>query len=337
MGYQSTELFLNKEYMEKFFKEHLKKFFPEASKISSFKIEDHSEFEFKKSLKYELELVLKNNQKTTKVIRGNVPSYKTADEIERANLSLNYLYQQGFDRGTYRVCRPLGFWSDLRLFLYQEYPGTPFWDIITKEESGRVEEYVRGTAGWLAKFHNLGAQIGKIRTLEKEKKEVESFIEDYQNYRPEYYLKEAKQILKTIIEERERNYNPAEYILIHGDVGPKNIIIGEKKEIAFIDFGNSWRFNPFYDVANFLTQLDMLVWRKYNSRQFIDRLKDIFLKEYLKERKIVRPQDYKEVGLFQAWWIMQILAYTINVGTKRMRIVKKSIPRAKKYLKEYQK
>ncbi|HEB01556.1 MAG TPA: hypothetical protein ENI16_00995, partial [Candidatus Portnoybacteria bacterium] len=145
----------------------------------------------------------------------------------------------------------------------------------------------------------------------------------------------AKQILQEILQEKKKIADQSKYILIHGDPGPKNIIVGPEKEIAFIDFGNSWRFDPLSDIGNFLVQIDLIAWRKYASQKYINQLKNIFLKEYFEARGIKRKEALKRIHLYQAWWAMQILAYTVVVGTKRMRIVKKAIPLAKKCLKEY--
>ena len=115
--------------MEEFFKTNLN-LFPQAKELLSLQIFRHDPSMIINPTvviaKYQLRLLLKNGQTTTLILRGS------ADTVGYKRLKsyhiLQALWGSGFGEGINIVPRPLGYFSDLRLLLYENVNGRSLID-----------------------------------------------------------------------------------------------------------------------------------------------------------------------------------------------------------------
>ncbi|PIS42801.1 MAG: hypothetical protein COT24_01575 [Candidatus Kerfeldbacteria bacterium CG08_land_8_20_14_0_20_40_16] len=325
----------SRSIMEDFFKkEVVPKYYPKAELIS-FQLKDQSSYQFKKAVRYTLELLYPNGKKEEKIVRGNVPSRHQTWEITVSDQALNYLYRHGFDQGKYQVTRPLGHYPSRRLQLYEEYPGEILSDRI-KKGKGNLKKDIRLASNWTAEFHNLKAKLGRVKTLKAIREDMGHFIKNYSKHSLKIQA-DGKKILEHFYEAIQKQCNPKKSFLIHGDLNANNIVIN-KNQVGVIDFGNAWRFDPLCEIANYLVQLELITWRGEASSRLVNNLNSLFLKTYLKKTKQNHNQlAQRRIDLWKVWWMMQITAFacSIFVDTKKNRadldktIIKHTIPKSK--------
>jgi len=82
------------------------------------------------------------------------------------------------------------------------------------------------------------------------------------------------------------------YILGHGDIAPQNVIISAGKELKLIDWEDLGLIDPAYEIAII-----------FDSFDFSDRQKELFLEEYSKVKKY--PDLRKRIPLF---WLLQLFS-----------------------------
>ncbi|MFH1367459.1 MAG: aminoglycoside phosphotransferase family protein [Patescibacteria group bacterium] len=304
----------SKKYMLKFFAGIVKEFFPPGTRLKDLKIIDLSRFEFKKSLKYKLILKTPVGKTDIKIIRGNAPSSDTPEEIKIADASQKILYRKGFAFTPFHVPLSLGFYPKINLVLYEDYPGLPFDEYIKKKPKDLLY-LTKQAALWLARFHELKIQKGKVRTAMLAKKEIGFFKDDYKNNYPGIYAL-GSTILENLWPLFEKHVFPHkdEFRLTHGDFNPQNIIVN-KNSIGVIDWGRSCLFDPVSDLGNLIAQMNLIHWRRNFDLPTVTRVKKVFIDTYLEARNLKFKEIKQRFLLHELWWIMQIIAYTVSVYT----------------------
>ncbi len=327
---------LDKEYMKKIFRKELKKFFPEFKQLISLKIKDHSMTDFKKAILYSIEYQDKNKKIIKKSVRGNIPSVKTGYGAIIANQILKSLNKKGFNQDNFQANKPLNYFPKLRMVLYESYPGVPLINLILKK-SPKIDKYIKNSAKWLIKFHNCQLKIGKLRTYQEEDQEAKYWLKKFYEFFPDI-AKDAEIILNKILEIKKTIYpeikNKA--VLLHGDYNPYNIIINAHK-VGAIDFANACRFDPLFDVSNFLIQVEAIFYYGFvKDKSFLDGIKKNFLDQYIKESGGNKKQIIRMIDLYESWWAVQMAFYIMGLSTKKEKI-KNLISLAGKYLEKYEK
>jgi len=328
------ELASNKKYMRKLFNRLVQRFFPQGTKLKSLEIKDTSRLKFKKTYKFILGIKSPDGKKFKKTIRGNIPSEDTGKEIKIADFTQSILYKKGFAFPPYQVPLSFGYFQPLKLVLYEEYPGTTISNLI-KENSPDIKKYVKLSAQWLFEFHKLKIKYGPKRTLKQISDEIGYFKDDFKNYYPGFYNLISMSLEKIYpILQKDYQKNREKYILTHGDFNPNNIIINQDN-VGAIDFGNSNNYDPFFDVANFITQLDFLIWNKIANKRMVNKLQKIFISEYLSLSGLKLRRIKERLVLHQAWWTIQIMSYLISIWPthRARRPVLKGIESLQKLLK----
>lgn len=306
------------------FQANLRKFYPGARRIVRLKIHDASKYSFKKAVRYELTYEAGGGRRFSSVIRANQPSKDTLIESRINHEAQSYLYRHGFDRPPYLVSKSFGYFPAHRISMYEELPGVTLDSLIVRR-SPSAERVTMLAGGWLAAMHQLRGSVGRLRTKAQEKRETRYFLDDYQWYYPSV-LPEAEKAFRWWWKRRDVLLKHMKPALLHGDFNPNNILAQRDPDaVGVIDFGNAWRYDPMYDVSDFLQQLDFLVWQQHAPQAYIDRLKTTFLRKY----RLVRPMsglDRRKLALFQAWWSMQIMAYVVSVRHGPSNTVEGVIP-----------
>jgi aminoglycoside phosphotransferase (APT) family kinase protein len=111
-----------------------------------------------------------------------------------------------------------------------------------------------------------------------------------------------------------------DFVLVHGDYHPKNIIIGQDKMqdistlfISVIDFGNAMLFSPAFDVGYFLEQFQNQL-RSYPRLIKAYRAEE-FTALYMDEAHVPdRDEFLSRVNMFRIRAGLSIGAFLIRVG-----------------------
>lgn len=326
---------LDKKYMETFFNKELGRFFPEFEKLTYLKIKDHSATGFKKAIQYSIAYQDKNKKIIKKSLRGNIPSLRSNHRAIIANQILKNLDKIGFNKDNFQANKPLDYFPKLRMMLYQSYPGIPLINLIIRK-SPNIDKDIKNSAKWLIKFHNCQLKIGKLRTYQQEKQEATLFLKKFYEFFPDL-VGDVKIILNKILKIKESLYPKIknEAVLLHNDYNPHNIIVNGDK-IGAIDFANACRFDPLFDVSNFLIQIEAIFcYGSVKDKSYLDRIRKIFLDQYIKESGGDKKQIIQRVNLYQSWWAIQIAYYLASIAVKKEKIAK-MVTLAKKYLEKYE-
>lgn len=325
----------SEKFMRRFFARIIREFFPSGTRLKKVKIIDLSRQAFKKTLKYRLALLTPSGKTDTRIIRGNVPSRDTHEEIKIAHLSQKILYRRGFAFTPFQVPLSLGYYPPINLVLYEDYPGLPFTQYMEKRPKDLIY-LTKQAALWLARLHELKIKEGKTRTPSLIKNEVGYFKDDYKNNYPGIYAVGATILenLWPLFEKHVFNHRD-QFCLIHGDFNPNNIIIN-KNSIGVIDWGRSCFFDPISDLGNLIAQMNLIHWRRKLNYITATRVKKTFIDTYLEARHLKFKEIKTRFLLHELWWIMQIMAYSVSIltGPKAQVTVLMGLKKAKEICRE---
>lgn len=301
MAKQNIKIVLNEAFMRRILTRNLKTFFPGAKKITFFYskyMRNLSEESF--LVRYEIDLLLKNGQVVTKILRGNRVKPDTYPIMQ-------YFYNM-FGGQHAVLARPLAYFNDLNFILYEEYRG---W--ILREFDHQLDilfKTIPIIARQLAAIHNANPALGQTRTLDDEKKYFALL-----NKKVCRYLPSAKKIFASYshayLAKLEKTDMQKNHVLNHGDFQASNIIYDLRTErIGFIDFASAVRISPANDVATFLTHTRAMLCFLF-PRKKIDQLEKLFLTSYFgkinkKLSKIVKS----DLPTFQARIALDIITTT---------------------------
>jgi len=317
---------LNDKYIKGFFEKNLNKFFPKAKEITSFKSESLRYFS-KESLamKYEIGLLMKDGKKIKRVIRGK--------QIKPGVFSaMNFFSQKFSSRKEYIVPKPLYYFNDLKLVLYEEYEGSTLREFDHKINV--LEHIIPKVAENLTKIHNLSPQLGKIRTINKEERYFDLLSKKVFKYYPQI-SKEFTEHKNLYIKLLKASYKKKNLIFTHGDFQASNIIYDLKtKNIGIIDFSSSSIFSSCNDVATFLTHLRAMLCFIYPAKR-IEELEKKFLKNYFKKiNKKIKKIAENDLPLYQARISLDIIATTAVIYNNKSPHLKKIINEMFKRVKD---
>lgn len=318
MPRKTSYLTADQKTMEDFFKKNLSKFFPEARKFKKLEMDRHRTIAREDFImQYKLFFVDKNNRIKLKSLRGAARDNNSKYYNQKI---ITLLWNNNFKKGNYGVPRPLGYNSYLNQSLYEECPGETLYQCIEKNENLKIN--FKKSACWLAKLHQLKIKRGvRTNSLKKEKIQVEkmdkTFSEIVLRYPP--FKINFTEILQKFWEIEKTCLKSKDFILIHNDFNPGNIIIGKKKTCC-IDFVDSCRFHPLADVGTLLayinSPLSPLAYKYKFSSKAIGLFEEIFVREYCRNLKLDSENIKKQLALFKvrALLIMAMHLTKLSLG-----------------------
>ncbi|MBZ0155521.1 MAG: phosphotransferase [Alphaproteobacteria bacterium] len=229
--------------------------------------------------------------------------------------------RRGFEKGAFRIPKPLGFDQKSLTVIEQDIQGETLFDKLLHATPDEAALYLRMTAEWLAKLHNLRLQITPPEEfLQEEVKRMEHDLASfYKTNNP--HARRAEEIMNTVVETESALFckYPERMVQGHGDFHPKNIIIGQDDPadpssifVAAIDFGSSYTLPPAFDIGTFLAQFRN---QFHNERQVLSKVsEDVFLQAYLIEACNLDNDFLPQVEFFIARTSLSISYYLIKVG-----------------------
>lgn len=269
-------------FIEKFFEKNFKIYFSDTKKekIKKIEIEKKSPNWAKETslLRYKIFFDSK-----FKIIRGSAKKNRSKKKVF---FLMNYLYWHGFNKGRYRIPKPLDYFEKANLLLYQEARGETFSSVIAQNKLKEIEQDVKRIARWLAKLHTTkikGGLFEKAAFLGEKK--YQKMIADIEKIMPSL-KKEFKNFINLNL--IQQVWNKKEYLsLIHNDFYPGNIIIQDSKVFG-IDFDRAG-IGPFLmDLATFYGCFDFPkeIWPTGLTKNERKKFQNLFLEVYCKKRDI---------------------------------------------------
>ena len=248
----------------------------------------------------------------------NRQKWKTA---ERGHHIMEVIYGHGFDRGLYRVPRPIDEDAATMTLIEQGMRGKLLYDKLLTASVEDGGDYLRLTARWLARLHNSRLVITPAdEFLQKESKRLGKYLERFSDIRHPQ-LRKASEIAAVVLETEQKLVQEEPGLLVqgHGDFHPKNVFIGQDNQenratlyVAAIDFDSSLVLPPAFDVGCFLGQFRN---QFFGHGEILHQVPEtIFLEAYLEAADMASGDFGRQVGLFRARTNLSIAAYLIKLG-----------------------
>lgn len=290
--------------MKDFFRQHLD-LFPGASELKDLRIYSHSPTQVISHtvtlVKYELDIKYDDGTVKTEVVRGSADQ---ANKRKKAFRVLQTLRQHGFSHGPFQVPRPLGYFEEFHMLLYENFPGQT---LMQQFQQGRNDflPKIKKSLDWLACFHNSKPQMA-----EEAHSGAEDELRDFKilivhlcekfNTQAER-IDKLSQAIQTIQKEM---LTPDKYTLVHGDFQPNNILT-DGQTTTVIDFNDSFLYDELFDLTYFITQTRFMF--KTLRGQDLGEELAIMKDEYLAARGIPNETlTQKKIALFSAKTLLRI-------------------------------
>jgi len=213
--------------------------------------------------------------------------------------ALKYLWDNGFAKGSLTIPHPLFYSDQFRGTFYRGVPGRNLYQYIRENKREKIEEIIPKAAAWFAKLHKIPAE--KARNFNEENSRIRTVIpgeklilSEIKKLYPKYYETYEKAYAIFIEKEEDFLSSTKKRWLIHGDAHPENVIKMGKKKVAVIDFTDICLSDFARDLGSFLQQIEYMSMRKINDPEFTEKIKKLFLDNYLKNAKIKMDSGLQE-------------------------------------------
>ncbi len=292
---------LDEKYVFSFFKKELLPFYPSFVGIKKIKIKPHKKYIWADTYHVVFEFETSFITKENKI--KNLSIFCSAHSNEpRKNFfdGLKFLWDNNFGKGELTAPRPL-FYSELfNAVFYRGITGENLLYYISKKNFSEIETITVKIAKWLYKLHSLPVEKAKnfnsenscIRTVLPG---VDFILNRVQNDYPDLY-DICKKIYSVLMEKEDFFSNHAKNIrLIHGDAHPENFIKISERKLGAIDFTDLCLADFARDLGSFMQQLDYMLKKHLgDDKDYIEKIKSLFLNAYLKESTLELTTDLDE-------------------------------------------
>ncbi|MCL5281383.1 MAG: phosphotransferase [Planctomycetes bacterium] len=253
-----------------------------------------------------------------KIIVKSFDDVKAWTAGERSHHIVEELYRHGFDRGAYRVPKPLDKDPQSLSLIEERVGGQSLFDAIVQAKPAQAIRHLELAARWLSRLHNGHFQITPAdEYLRIEPGRLEYYLQSLIQTRNRH-LDRVREIKEEVLG-RERGLlraRPEILVQGHGDFHPRNIFIGQDtpegaEYITAIDFGSSYQLPRAFDVGTFLAQYVSMFFRQPEVQRHAPA--DIFLRTYLDQADYLEEDFAAHVDLFKARTCLSILYYFAKV------------------------
>jgi thiamine kinase-like enzyme len=201
-----------------------------------------------------------------------------------------------------------------RIIFREFLEGNFVLDLILKRKMSfsQISDFVKKAAHFLVFLHNLNPKE-KVPFLKKNlNRKIEKIIlgKTLKFIKPN--ISELKGVikrnLKVLLEKMEWIEEINEKCLVHGDYQAANFIISPKRKLRIFDFDTFQFGNAARDLGRFLLQLSQLAKMAEIPEEKAKEWEDLFLKEYLKRRKVKFSPDFEtNISIFKAEMIQYLI------------------------------
>ena len=329
--------FASEKAMQKIFSEKRDNFFPNSRGIFIEKI-DCSSLRLGGVLKIFIKYLVRIQyaNKTEQRLLYGIRRFNGTSYSEF--LILQYLWKNSISAKNLLINRPLCFFSQYKLILYEELVGDPLNEKIKQLPPRKTLRFLEPVASLIALLHAKGggAPFKVQNSLQKEKKKAALFLKDFVDFYPSRG-KEIKHLIERIffLKSRIIRRHKKTFALIHNDLTLGNIVFQEKtKKLGVIDFSESCTYDPFIDVGTFLSQVDYLGHAKNIHPADIREFKQSFIKRYLRQSGKKQKTVNERLNTYQAWGAIQNAIFTLAPAEKNHNTVlaEKFIKDARNYI-----
>lgn len=222
-------------------------------------------------------------------------------EVEKNLFIYSFLTDHGFGTKDYAAPKSIGQDDSKRFFFREMRDGEVLIDILNREKNYKF--FLQKAARWSAKLHNIDPSLYEHKTeIQKKtdyyknvfgtKKGDDKFVKNFvkslnKNYQGDIVKKITKlfKALEMPIRAEGERLDNENLCLIHGDFHGNHVFFDDKK-VFVIDFDWAGIWHPYWDLGRFCSYFI-----KYFPKKKQEEYQNIFLREYLKTRKLKHNYD----------------------------------------------
>jgi len=315
-------LLLDKKYVLDFFQKKVLPRYPDFIEICDIVIKKHKKNIWPTTYHVVFEFVTvfrdKENNKQT------LPIFCSAHSEEprrNAHKALRYLWEQDFSSSDLTIPRALFYDNYFKAIFYQGVEGINLYKFIRQKDYKEIELIIPKAAKWFAKLHKL--PVKKATNFNPKNSRIRTVIPG-SNYilkriklkYPEYF-DFYKNVYSVFIKKEEDFLAKGKLWFVHGDAHPENIIkINTKNKkspsIGVIDFTDLCLSDFARDLGTFFQQVDYMVGRKIGDAAYAQKIKKIFLREYIKYSNIKFTKSLEaRVNNYYNWTAMRTATFLL--------------------------
>ena len=290
----------DEQFVAQLFKEKVLPLYPGFASIKKIKIIPHKNHIWEHT--YHVVVEFKTSFITRKGKIKELPIYCSAHSSEpRKNVydALKFLWEHNFGSGYLTIPHPLFYSEEFRGTFYRGAKGRNLYRFIREKNFAEIETITAKAAAWFAKLHrtptknarNFNKINSRIETVVPGVRHILEKIKERYGERLEVYKK-----IYEILNNNEKKFfaSTKKRWLVHGDAHPENIIKMGKKKIAVIDFTDLCLSDFARDLGSFLQQIEYMCNRKIGEEAYSEKIKKIFLDNYLLNAKIKLDERLKK-------------------------------------------
>ncbi len=183
--------------------------------------------------------------------------------LKQSSEVLKHVHSHGFSSGPFRVPLVKDIDERDRLVIEEGQRGKSLFDLLIRVGHDAGREYFRAAALWLARLHTSDMELDLVeKTISRERHRFETYRRAFEESSSPW-LNQARELIDAVrvFEEDLLANSRHEFVLVHGDYHPKNIIIGQELMhdtgtlyVSVVDFGSVLEFHPAFDVGYFISQ-----------------------------------------------------------------------------------
>ncbi|MFH1522971.1 MAG: phosphotransferase [Patescibacteria group bacterium] len=306
----------DEQYVIKLFKKEVLPRYPDFSDIKKIQITPIKKYIWAETyhvvIKFETSFLTKDGKKK------KLPLYCSGHSDEpRKNVynGLKYLWDNGFSKGYLTIPHPLFYSSYFKAVFYRGVKGHNLYYYIGRNNYSEIKAITIKAASWFAKLHT--SPTIKAKNFNKENSRIATVIPNHKivlksvKRRYEKYYNIYEKAFEILIGREEEFLNSTKKRwLIHGDAHPENIIRMSKNKLAVIDFTDLCLADFARDLGTFFQQFEYMSSRKGIRKDYIVKMKALFLKNYLKESKKNKDSDLRErIDTYYNWTVLRTATF----------------------------
>lgn len=302
------------KFIKAVFEEKLPKYYPDFRKLISIKSDPYKRHLGVTSAVFVVEFKIKYLDKHGKTKNLDIFASAHSDGSRKgAYQKTKELYRHGFDRGEFRVTKPLFFLPEQKAFFYESSPGRSFFYFFTQNPQADLSHALRLIAGWVKKLHELEYNPHfkwPVFDILDMVPPPSRFLEDFMT-NDKKQGKLVDKLVKDMVKAKKSFDKKIKKSLIYGDYHPENVVIKslEAKDLEMIDFTDIALGDPMMDLGTFLQQLDFMG-HNFLSRQEMNSYKRYFVESYFKKNfDQVDIEFINRINLYQSWTALRTAVF----------------------------
>lgn len=235
---------------------------------------------------------------------------------ENVYLALKYLWGLGLGKEEIDLPRPLFYSEEFNGTFYRGLSGQNLLYYIKNKKAAEIEKIVIAAAALFVRLHSLPAKTetnfnpinSRIKTVVPG---IDNILEEMTLRYHGKYTADLQKIYDYFVEKEEKFFSSGQSLsLIHGDAHPENIIKTGVNRIGLIDFTDFCLGDFARDLGSFMQQLEYKIIRKTDDIASAEKMKKLFLDNYLKFSGLTLSSELQErINLYYNWTAIRTSTY----------------------------